>query len=54
METTQKFADVEAALERSVLQLDPAMRDALARGDEQRATSSGRRNWSGVRHFSYF
>jgi uncharacterized protein (DUF302 family) len=38
METTAKFADVEAALERSVPQLDPAIREALANGDEQRAT----------------
>jgi hypothetical protein len=38
METTQKFADVEAALERIVPQLDPAIAEALAHGDEQRAT----------------
>jgi hypothetical protein len=38
METTKKFADVEAALERIVPQLDPAIAEALAHGDEQRAT----------------
>jgi Domain of unknown function DUF302 len=38
METTKKFADVEAALERSVPQLDPAITEALVNGDEQRAT----------------
>src|SRR5580700_7112417 len=38
METTKKFADVEAALERIVPQLDPAIAEALANGDEQRAT----------------
>jgi hypothetical protein len=39
METTKMFADVAAALERSVLQLDPAIGVALADGDEQRATA---------------
>jgi hypothetical protein len=38
IETTKKFADVAAALERSIPQLDPAIREALANGDEQRAT----------------
>jgi hypothetical protein len=38
METTKKFVDIEAALERSVPQLDLAIRDALVNGDEQRAT----------------
>jgi uncharacterized protein (DUF302 family) len=38
IETTKKFADVEAALERNVSQLDPAIGEALANGDEQRAT----------------
>jgi hypothetical protein len=38
IETTKKFTDVEAALERSVPQLDPAISEALANGDEQRAT----------------
>ena len=38
IETTKKFADVDAALEGSVPQLDPAIREALANGDEQRAT----------------
>ena len=38
MKTTKKFAEVEAALERSVPQLDPAIAAALANGDEQRAT----------------
>jgi uncharacterized protein (DUF302 family) len=38
LKTTKKFADVEAALERSVPQLDPAITAALAKGDEQRAT----------------
>ena len=49
IETSKKFADVEAALERSVPQLDPAIGEALATGDEQ-----GQRSWNGVRHFSYF
>ena len=38
IETTKRFVDVEAALERSVSQLDPAIAEALANGDEQRAT----------------
>src|SRR5580658_6785009 len=38
IETTKKFADVEAALERNVPQLDPAIAEALERGDERRAT----------------
>jgi uncharacterized protein (DUF302 family) len=38
METTKKFIDVEGALEQNVPQLDPALRTALANGDEQRAT----------------
>ena len=38
LKTAKKFADVEAALERSVPQLDPAIGEALANGDEQRAT----------------
>src|ERR1700691_6074891 len=38
IETTKKFADVVAALERNVPQLDSAIAEALARGDEQRAT----------------
>jgi uncharacterized protein (DUF302 family) len=38
IETTKRFADVEAALERNVSQLDPAIGEALANGDEQRAT----------------
>jgi hypothetical protein len=38
IETTKKFADVEAALERGVPRLDPAIGEALANGDEQRAT----------------
>jgi hypothetical protein len=38
MKTTKKFAEVEAALEKSVPQLDPAIVAALAAGDEQRAT----------------
>ena len=37
IETPKHFADVEAALETSVPKLDPAIRDALANGDEQRA-----------------
>ncbi len=42
MKTTKKFADVEAALERNVLQLDPEIAAALANGDEQRATELDR------------
>ena len=38
IKTTKKFAEVEAALERSVPQLDPAIAAALANGNEQRAT----------------
>lgn len=38
METTKKFGDVAAALEGGVLQLDPDIAEALADGDEQRAT----------------
>jgi hypothetical protein len=38
IETTKKFADVEAALERNVPQLDGAIAEALAHGDEPRAT----------------
>jgi hypothetical protein len=38
IETAKKFADVEDALERSLPQLDPAIAEALANGDEQRAT----------------
>lgn len=38
IKTTKKFAEVEAALERSVPQLDPAIAGALANGNEQRAT----------------
>jgi uncharacterized protein (DUF302 family) len=38
IETAKKFVEVEAALEGSVPQLDPAIREALANGDEQRAT----------------
>ena len=37
IETTKKFAEVEAALESRVPQLDPAMAAALANGNEQRA-----------------
>jgi uncharacterized protein (DUF302 family) len=38
MKTTKKFAEVEAALDRNVPQLDPEIPAALANGDEQRAT----------------
>lgn len=38
IETTKRFAEVEAALERAVPRLDPAIAEALVRGDEQRAT----------------
>jgi hypothetical protein len=38
MKTAKNFAEVEAALERSVPQLDPAIAAALAAGDERRAT----------------
>jgi uncharacterized protein (DUF302 family) len=36
--TTKKFADVVAALERNVPQLDSAIAEALEQGDEQKAT----------------
>jgi uncharacterized protein (DUF302 family) len=38
IKTTKKFAEVQAALERNVPQLDPEIAAALSRGDEQRAT----------------
>jgi Domain of unknown function DUF302 len=38
LKTTKKFAEVEAALEKSIPQLDPDIAAALADGDEQRAT----------------
>jgi uncharacterized protein (DUF302 family) len=38
IETAKIFAEVEAALERSLPQLDPAIAEALANGDEHRAT----------------
>jgi len=38
LKTTKKFAEVEAALEKSVPQLDPDIAAALADGDEHRAT----------------
>jgi uncharacterized protein (DUF302 family) len=38
IETTKKFADAVAALEKNVPQLDPAIAEALAHGDEQKAT----------------
>lgn len=38
IESTKNFPEVEAALERNVPQLDPAIREALANGDERRAT----------------
>jgi uncharacterized protein (DUF302 family) len=37
IETTKKFVDVAAALEGSVPKLDPAIAEALAKGDQQRA-----------------
>jgi hypothetical protein len=40
MTTTKKIAEVEAALERNVPQVDPAIAAALANGDVQRATVS--------------
>ena len=43
IKTTKRFVDVEAALERSVSQLDPAIAEALANGDEQQATG-----WNGI------
>ncbi len=36
IETTKKFADVEAALESSIPQFNPAMLEALTKGDEKR------------------
>ncbi len=36
IETTKKFADVEAALESAIPQLNPAMLEALVKGDEPR------------------
>ena len=38
LKTAKKFAEVEAALEKSIPQLDPEIATALANGDEQRAT----------------
>jgi uncharacterized protein (DUF302 family) len=38
MVSAKKFADVAAALEASIPKLDPAIAEALAKGDEQRAT----------------
>jgi len=38
MATSKKFADVQAALESAIPQLDPAILEALAKGDERRAT----------------
>ena len=38
IKTTKKLTEVEAALEKSIRQLDPAIAAALANGDEQRAT----------------
>jgi hypothetical protein len=38
LKTTKKFDEVEAALEKSIPQLDPEIATALANGDEQRAT----------------
>jgi uncharacterized protein (DUF302 family) len=40
IKTTKKFAEVEAALERNVPWLDPAIALALAKGDEQLATEA--------------
>jgi uncharacterized protein (DUF302 family) len=40
IKTTKKFAEVEAALERNVPWLDPAIALALAKGDEQQATEA--------------
>ena len=42
IETTKKFADVVAALEKNVPQLDPAIAEALEHGDEQKATEMER------------
>jgi hypothetical protein len=38
LKTTKNFDEVEAVLEKSILQLDPEIASALATGDEQRAT----------------
>lgn len=38
LKTTKKFAEVEAALDKSIPQLDVGIAAALANGDEQRAT----------------
>jgi hypothetical protein len=38
LKTTKKIAEVEAALEKSIPQLDPDIAAVLADGDEQRAT----------------
>lgn len=35
--STKTFADVEATLERSIPQIDPAIMEALAKGDSKRA-----------------
>jgi hypothetical protein len=37
IDSTKKFAEVEAALDNALPQLDPAISAALANGDEQRA-----------------
>jgi uncharacterized protein (DUF302 family) len=37
IQTSKEFADVEAALDNSVPQLNPAIAEALAKGDEERA-----------------
>jgi uncharacterized protein (DUF302 family) len=42
IKTSKKFAEVEAALERTVPQLDPEIAEALVHGDEQRATERER------------
>ena len=42
IETTKKFPDAVAALEKNVPQLDPAIAEALAHGDEQKATEMER------------
>jgi hypothetical protein len=47
IKTTKKFAEVEAALESRVPQLDPAMAAALANG-----MNSGRRSWNEADSFS--
>ena len=38
LKTTKQFTEVEAALEKSIPQLDPEIATALANGNEQRAT----------------